>query len=115
MPTNQDYVPIERKLREARPVVTVVLPIALIVLAIAAVSLHTRESPTAASAQTAPAPELAARRNDETSAPGDGKRQHFTEQRRDDEPVHRADIGEGHAAPREGERAKDMDGRRGKN
>ena len=81
MPANQEYVPIERKLREARPVVTVVLPIALIALAIAAVSFHTPESPTAASAQTAPAPEPAARRNHEASAPGDGKRRPFTERR----------------------------------
>ena len=81
MPANQDYVPIERRLREARPVVTVVLPIALIVLAIAAVSFHTREPPTATSAQTAPAPELAAKGNHEASALGDGKRKHFTERR----------------------------------
>ena len=63
---NHDYVPLERKLREARPVATVILPIALIVLAFVAVIFHTREPAPIASARTAPPPEHAAKSTHKT-------------------------------------------------
>jgi hypothetical protein len=56
---DRNSVPVERKLREARPWITAIPPIFLIALAFVVVSLYARAPSELASARIAPAPEPA--------------------------------------------------------